>query len=107
MKINLYQVLNTAVSTIFSFQFYYVCHKRNPSFSLERVKLKRHNRAMPVILATQEAEIRRIAVQSQPKQIVCETTSKNPITKKGWWSGSTCRPSSNPSTAKKRDTIRF
>jgi hypothetical protein len=28
-----------------------------------------------VILATQEAEIRRIAVQSQPGQIVCETLS--------------------------------
>jgi hypothetical protein len=27
------------------------------------------------ILATQEAEIRRIAVQSQPGQIVCETPS--------------------------------
>jgi hypothetical protein len=28
---------------------------------------------MPVILATQEAEIRRILVQSQPRQIVLET----------------------------------
>jgi hypothetical protein len=34
----------------------------------------------PVILATQEAVIRRIVVQSQPRQIVCETLSqkKNP-----------------------------
>jgi hypothetical protein len=32
----------------------------------------------PVILATQEAEVRRITVQSQPWQIVCET----PISKK-------------------------
>jgi hypothetical protein len=31
---------------------------------------------MPVILATQEAEIRRIKVQSQPQQIVCETLSQ-------------------------------
>jgi hypothetical protein len=42
---------------------------------------------MPVILATQEAEIRRIAVQSQLGQIVHET-----LMKKGWWSSSRCRP---------------
>jgi hypothetical protein len=30
----------------------------------------------PVILATQEEELRRMAVQSQPKQIVCETLSQ-------------------------------
>jgi hypothetical protein len=39
----------------------------------------------PVILATQEAEIRRIAVQSQPRQIICDTLSqkkKNPSQKK-------------------------
>jgi hypothetical protein len=30
---------------------------------------------MPVILATQEAEIKRIMVQSQPRQIVLETLS--------------------------------
>jgi hypothetical protein len=55
---------------------------------------------MHIILATQEAEIRRIAVQSQPGQIVHETLSwKNP-TKKGWWSGSsgtcTCVASMRP-----------
>jgi hypothetical protein len=39
---------------------------------------------MPVILATQEAEIRRIMVQSQLRQTVCETLSrKNPSQKKG------------------------
>jgi hypothetical protein len=27
---------------------------------------------MPVILATQQAEIKRLIVQSQPRQIVCE-----------------------------------
>jgi hypothetical protein len=38
---------------------------------------------MPVILATQEAEIRRIKVQSQPEQIVHETLSrKNPSPKR-------------------------
>jgi hypothetical protein len=42
----------------------------------------------PVILATQEVEIRRTAVRSQPRQIVCETLpQKKPITKKGWSSG--------------------
>jgi hypothetical protein len=30
---------------------------------------------MPVILATQEAEIRRIMAQSQPRQVVLETLS--------------------------------
>jgi hypothetical protein len=36
----------------------------------------------PVILATQEAEIRRIVVQSQPEQIVHKTLSqKNPSQK--------------------------
>jgi hypothetical protein len=38
---------------------------------------------MPVILATQEAEIKRIAIQSQPGQIVCETLSRrNPSQKR-------------------------
>jgi hypothetical protein len=38
---------------------------------------------MPVTLATQEAEIRRIVVQSQPGQIVHKTLSqKNPSHKK-------------------------
>jgi hypothetical protein len=58
---------------------------------------------MAVILATQETEIRRIAVQSQPQQIVCETLSqKKRITKKGlveWLKVYALR--SNPSTAKK------
>jgi hypothetical protein len=40
-------------------------------------------RLTPVILATQEAEIRRIAVQSQPRQIICETLSRKYHPKKG------------------------
>jgi hypothetical protein len=35
----------------------------------------RHRWLTPAILATQEAEIRRIKVQSQPRQIVQETLS--------------------------------
>jgi hypothetical protein len=43
---------------------------------------------MPVILATQEAEIRRIEVQSQPWKIVPETLSqKNPSQKETGWGG--------------------
>jgi hypothetical protein len=47
---------------------------------------------MPIIPGTQEAEIGRIEIQSQPRQIVRDPISKKPITEKGWWSGSTCRP---------------
>jgi hypothetical protein len=48
---------------------------------------------LPVILAAQEAEIRRIKVQSQAGQIVHETLcQKKPFTKKGWWNGSRCGP---------------
>jgi hypothetical protein len=48
----------------------------------------------PIILAAQEAEIKKILIQSQPGQIVHETLSqKKPITKeKGRWSDSRCRP---------------
>jgi hypothetical protein len=38
---------------------------------------------MPIILAAQEAEIRRIVVQSQLGQIVCETLSQKYLTQKG------------------------
>jgi hypothetical protein len=44
----------------------------------------RHWRLMPVILATQEAEIRRTVVQSQPEQIsLWDPISIKPITKRG------------------------
>jgi hypothetical protein len=47
---------------------------------------------MPVILATQETEIRKIMIQSQLRQIVHETLSrKYPSQKKGWWNGSRCK----------------
>jgi hypothetical protein len=37
---------------------------------LKKIKIAGHQWLMPIILATQEAEIRRTAVQSQPGQIV-------------------------------------
>jgi hypothetical protein len=43
---------------------------------------------MPVILG----EIRRMMTQSQPGQIVLKTLSTKSITKRGWYSGSRCRP---------------
>jgi hypothetical protein len=39
-------------------------------------KKKWHQRLTPVILATREAEIRRISVKSQPKQIVLNSVSQ-------------------------------
>jgi hypothetical protein len=48
---------------------------------------------MPVVLTTQEAEIRRIEVQSQPGQnSLWDCLEKKKYQKKGWWSGSRCRP---------------
>jgi hypothetical protein len=38
---------------------------------------------MPVILTTQEAEIRKIVVGSQPRQIVCKSLSRKYLTQKG------------------------
>jgi hypothetical protein len=44
-----------------------------------------HQWLTPIILATQEAEIRRIEVQSQPRQIVSrDPISKKLFTKMGW-----------------------
>jgi hypothetical protein len=52
------------------------------TFIMENCKISRHWWLTSVILATQEAEIRRIEVQSQPRQIVCETLSKKKKKKK-------------------------
>jgi hypothetical protein len=42
---------------------------------------------------TQEAEIRKIEVPSQPREVVCKTLARKTHHKKrGWWSGSKCRP---------------
>jgi hypothetical protein len=44
-------------------------------------------------LTTQVAEIRRIAVQRQPRHnTLKDPVLKKPFTKKGWCSGSRCRP---------------
>jgi hypothetical protein len=47
-----------------------------------------------VILATQEAELRRIPVRSQPQQkyFMRPYLKKNPIINNGWYSGSRFRP---------------
>jgi hypothetical protein len=45
-----------------------------------------------VILATQEAEIRRITVQSQPRQIVLKTVSRKYLTQKKRGLVEWCRP---------------
>jgi hypothetical protein len=61
----------------------------------------------PVILATQEAEIRRFAVGSQPMQVVCETPSQKYLTQKDWWSGSRCRPQVQASILQKEKNWEF
>jgi hypothetical protein len=48
----------------------------------ERLEAK-HRCLIPVILVTQRAEIRRIMVQSQARQTVCETLSPKALHKKG------------------------
>jgi hypothetical protein len=71
---------------------------------------------MPVILATQEAEIRRIVVPSQFRQIVYDTLSQtNPSQKKadGVAQAVECLPSkheavsSNPRAAKKKKRFNY
>jgi hypothetical protein len=50
---------------------------------IKRSKEARHQWLTLVIPATQEAKIRRIAVQSQPQARVCKTLSqKNPLQKR-------------------------
>jgi hypothetical protein len=51
--------------------------ERYPTLKLLKILLwARHQWLKPVILATQEAKIRRITIQSQLWQIVCETQSQ-------------------------------
>jgi hypothetical protein len=63
---------------------------------------------MPVILATQEAEIRRIMVQSQGKQF-CETLSRKTLLKKKIVAGGVAQgegPEFKASTAKNKELQR-
>jgi hypothetical protein len=50
---------------------------------LKILKLAGRQWLTPVILTTQEAEIRRIVIGSQPGQIVPETLSRKTLHKKG------------------------
>jgi hypothetical protein len=59
----------------------------------KQIRKKNHNTGQvpwltPIILATQEAEIRMIMDPSQPSQIVLETLSQTYPTRKGMGSGS-------------------
>jgi hypothetical protein len=58
---------------------YAVVNLRNLS---KRMNTAKHRWFMPVILITQEAEIRRILVRRQPGQIVHQTLSQKYLTKK-------------------------
>jgi hypothetical protein len=64
-----------------------------PQVIRKNCTIKSFNRLTPVILATQETEIRRIMIQSQPGQIVCKTLSQKTYHKKlSRWSDSRWRP---------------
>jgi hypothetical protein len=78
---------------------------------LKKKNVARHWWLTPVILATQEEEVRRIVVQSQPGKIVHETISqKNPTQKRAGGVTQVVEHlpskhkalSSNPSIAKKK-----
>jgi hypothetical protein len=63
---------------------------------------------MPIILATQEAEIRRIMVRSQSRQIVLETLSgKNPSHKRAGGMAQGLGPEFKPLYQKKKKLNTF
>jgi hypothetical protein len=55
------------------------------NFYYKIAMLARQRWLTPIILATQEAEIRRITVQCQPREKVHKTPSQKKLTKKCWW----------------------
>jgi hypothetical protein len=61
-----------------------------------------HQRLTPVILATQEAEIRRLMVWGQPAQVVRESYLEKTCYKKKKGRGSRCRPWVQKSTTAKK-----
>jgi hypothetical protein len=76
---------------------------------LDAVEFRDHRRAItswaqitPVILATQEAEIRRIVVQSKSGKIVCETLSRKIFHKN---KASEVAPGEDPAKKKKKKAI--
>jgi hypothetical protein len=74
----------TKTSVVSSFPLFKSLLFYSSQLSAKKTALKaRHWWLMPVILPTQEAEISRIEVQNQLRQIVCETLSQKTHHKKG------------------------
>jgi hypothetical protein len=69
---------------------------------IKKTSKARHRWLTSIILATQEAEIGRIEVQSQPEQTVCETLSrKNPSQKRAGGLAQDIGPGFKPQYCKK------
>jgi hypothetical protein len=94
----------TKTSVVSSFPLFKSLLFYSSQLSAKKTALKaRHWWLMPVILPTQEAEISRIAVQSQPRQISSRAPIlKIPITKRACGVAQVKALSSSPSTAKKK-----
>jgi hypothetical protein len=64
------------------FVAYSFCTLNSHQLLPRSLALAGHQWLVPIILATQEAEIRRIVVRSQSQKIVCKTLSQKYPTKK-------------------------